>query len=202
MSNQVNTTPHYEAFKKEREQAKPIGPWQRLDSKEVYENPWISVHHENVTTPAGTSGIYGLVHFKGTAVGVIPLDDEGNTWLVKQTRYTLEQETYEIPEGGAPAGESTEACALRELQEEVGLTASHLRHLMTLHLSNSVSDESAELYVATGLSESRLPMDDSEDITVHKVPFDEAVAMVKRGDITDAISVAAILHLALERLGS
>lgn len=189
-----------EAYGKQRNTPGHIGTWQRLDSTEVYQNPWISVHHENVITPGNTQGIYGLVHFKGTAVGVLPIDEQGNTWLVKQTRYTLEEETYEIPEGGAPAGESPEACAKRELLEEVGLVAGELRHLMTLHLSNSISDERAEIYIATQLSLGERCLDDSEDISVHKVTFEKALAMTLSGEITDAISVAAITRVALQNL--
>ena len=185
-------------FGQARNQQKAIGPWQRIDSQEVYTNPWISVHHENVLTPANTQGIYGLVHFKGTAVGVLPIDEQGNTWLVKQTRYTLECESYEIPEGGAPAGEDPETCARRELQEEVGLIAGHLQHFMTLHLSNSISDERAEVYIATDLTQGECALDDSEDITVHKMPFEQALQWVLDGKITDAISVAAITRFALE----
>lgn len=177
---------------------KKVGPWRCLSSEVVYENPWISVRHESVITPGNTEGIYGVVHFKGTAVGVLPIDDEGNTWLVSQTRYTLEAMSLEIPEGGAPEGESTELCAHRELREEVGLTATDMQHLMTLHLSNSVTDERCEVYVAKGLSVVSAEPEASEDITIHKVPFREALAKTLNGEITDAISVAAIQRYALQ----
>lgn len=177
---------------------KQVGPWRCLSSEVVYENPWISVRHESVITPGNTEGIYGVVHFKGTAVGVLPIDDEGNTWLVSQTRYTLEAMSLEIPEGGAPKGESTELCAHRELREEVGLTATDMQHLMTLHLSNSVTDERCEVYVAKGLSVVSSEPEASEDITIHKMPFREALAKTFNGEITDAISVAAIQRYALQ----
>ncbi|WP_338011129.1 NUDIX hydrolase [Marinagarivorans algicola] len=180
---------------------KAIGPWQRLDSQLVYENPWVSVHHQNVITPGNTQGIYGVVHFKGTAVGVVPIDDEGNTWLVKQTRYTLGIETYEIPEGGAPVGEAPAECARRELLEEVGVHARYIEPLMTLHLSNSVTDERAEIFVATGITLGVAAPEDSEDITVLKLPLKQAIAMTLDGQITDAISVAALQRLALKDAG-
>lgn len=175
-----------------------VGGWQRLTSRQVYDNPWISVFHEEVVTPSGAEGIYGLVHFKGHAVGVVPLDDRGNTWLVRQSRYTLDQATWEIPEGGAHAGEAALDCARRELREEVGLEAQHFRHLLDLHTSNSVTDEAATVYVAEGLSPGHQALDASEDIEVQQLPLHEAVAMALRGEITDAISVAALLRLALE----
>lgn len=178
---------------------KTVGPWRCLSSEVVYENPWISVRHEEVITPGNTEGIYGVVHFKGTAVGVLPIDDEGNTWLVSQTRYTLEAMSLEIPEGGAPEGESTEQCAHRELREEVGLAAQKMEHLLTLHLSNSVTDERCEVYLATGLSVVSAEPEASEDITIHKMPFSEALAKTFSGEITDAISVAAIQRYALNQ---
>lgn len=173
------------------------GPWRRKNTKVVYENPWIQVSHEEVVTPGGTEGVYGVVHFKGRAVGVLPVDGDGNTWLVGQTRYTLNTYTWEIPEGGAHAGESTLACARRELEEEVGLLAESVELLGHLHLSNSVTDELATFYLATGLAPGQQKLDATEDIQVRKLPLKEAVEMVLRGEITDAISVAALLRVAL-----
>lgn len=176
-----------------------IGGWQRKSSRCVYENPWIKVSHEEVITPAGSDGIYGVVHFKNTAVGVIPVDEEGNTWLVRQTRYTMGEYTWEIPEGGCPKHEETLVAAKRELQEEVGLEAQQWEVLQRLQLSNSVTDETAVIYLAKNLSAVDQALEDSEDIEVMKLPLTEAIAMVDRGEITDAISVAALLRLACSR---
>jgi 8-oxo-dGTP pyrophosphatase MutT (NUDIX family) len=176
-----------------------VGGWLRLNSRIVYDNPWIRVYHEEVKTPSGSDGIYGLVHFKSTAVGVVPIDHEGNTWLVRQSRYTLNELTWEIPEGGAKTEEPTLECAKRELAEEVGLLADDWRELMRLHLSNSVTDEGAVVYVARHLSPCAQNLDSTEDIEVRKLPLREAIAMALSGEITDAISVAALLRLALEQ---
>lgn len=176
------------------------GGWIRLSSKTVYENPWIRVCHEEVKTPSGTDGIYGVVHFKGTAVGVVPIDDEGNTWLVRQSRYTLNDFTWEIPEGGAGEGELPLECAKRELLEEVGLYASNWTELMRVHTSNSVTDEVGVVYVAEGLKPGKQNLDSSEDIELKKISLQGAVDMALKGEITDAISVAALLRLALTRL--
>ena len=175
-----------------------VGGWQRLTSRVAYENPWIKVYHEEVKTPGGTDGIYGVVHFKGTAVGVVPVDAEGNTWLVRQSRYTLNAHTWEIPEGGAKPGEPTLECAQRELAEEVGLQASEWRELGRVHLSNSVTDEGGVLYLATGISQCEQNLEPTEDIEVRKLPLREALAMVLSGEITDALSVIALLRLGLE----
>lgn len=172
------------------------GGWKTKTSSVVYENPWIKVSHEEVITPKGTDGIYGVVHFKNMAIGVVPIDAEGNTWLVKQSRYTLNQYTWEIPEGGCPEGESPLAAAKRELEEEVGVTASQWEELMVLHTSNSVTDEFCTVFIARYLAPGVQHLEATEDIEVKKLPLAEAIAMVKRGEITDAISVAALLRIA------
>jgi len=178
------------------------GGWQRLSSRVTYENPWIRVSHEQVKRPNGTDGIYGVVHFKGTAVGVVPVDEEGNTWLVRQSRYTLNEFTWEIPEGGAQEGEPTLECAKRELAEEAGLIAAEWEELSRVHTSNSVTDEAGVLYLARGLSPCAQNLDPTEDIEVRKLPLKEAIQMVLRGEITDALSVVALLRLAVdERFG-
>ena len=177
--------------------AEKIGGWKTKTSTVVYENPWIKVSHEEVLTPKGTDGIYGVVHFKNTAIGILPIDDEGNTWLVKQSRYSLNQYTWEIPEGGCPHGEEPLDAAKRELEEEVGLKARHWEQLMTLHLSDSVTDEFCVIFVARDLFPGTQQLEASEDIEYKKLPLIDAIEMVKSGEITDAISVAALLRVAL-----
>jgi 8-oxo-dGTP pyrophosphatase MutT (NUDIX family) len=174
-----------------------IGGWKTKASNVVYENPWIKISHDEVITPKNTEGIYGVVHFKNTAIGVVPIDDEGNTWLVKQSRYTLNQYTWEIPEGGCPHGEAPLDAAKRELEEEVGLQANTWQQLMTMHLSNSVTDEFCVVFVARDLFAGTQQLESTEDIESKKLPLIDAIEMVKRGEITDGISVAALLRVAL-----
>jgi 8-oxo-dGTP pyrophosphatase MutT (NUDIX family) len=174
------------------------GGWKTKTSECRYENPWIKVFHDEVITPTGSDGIYGRIHFKNIAIGIVPIDHQGNTWLVKQSRYTLDQYTWEIPEGGCPEHEEPLKAAQRELEEEVGLRAQHWQQLLTLHLSNSVTDELSLVYVAQELSAGVQQLEETEDIEVKKLPLREAVEMVKNGSITDAISVAALLRVALE----
>lgn len=175
-----------------------VGGWKTKTAKIVYENPWLRVSHEEVITPNGTDGIYGVVHFKNIAIGVVPIDEEGNTWLVKQSRYTLNQYTWEIPEGGCPQGESPLVAAKRELEEEVGLQANSWQELMRMHLSNSVTDEFCVVFIARDLFGGQQQLEVTEDIEFKKLPLLEAIEMVKRGEITDGISVAALLRIALE----
>jgi 8-oxo-dGTP pyrophosphatase MutT (NUDIX family) len=176
-------------------------PWTTLSRQPVYENPWIAVHEDAVIRPDGRPGIYGVVHFKNVAVGVLPVDEQGRVWLVGQYRYTLELYSWEIPEGGGPLGEPPEETARRELREETGLAAGRLELLATAHLSNSVSDEIAYIYRATELRAGPSDPEGSERLQVRRVEWDEAWTMLRRGEITDAMSVIALLHEAIRRGG-
>ena len=174
-------------------------PGRRSSRRPIYDNPWISVHEDQVIRPDGRPGIYGVVHFKNVAVGVLPVDEEGRVWLVGQYRYTLDRYSWEIPEGAGDIGETPEETAHRELREETGLTAGRLEFLSTAHLSNSVSDEVAYLYRATELTAARANPRGPSDWHVRRVEWAEAWAMFERGEITDSMSVIALLHEAVRR---
>jgi 8-oxo-dGTP pyrophosphatase MutT (NUDIX family) len=175
-------------------------PWTTLTTRMVYENPWIQVREDQVLNPKGGPGIYGVVMFRNRAVGVVPIDDQDHTWLVGQYRYTQDQYEWEIPEGGCPPGESLEACAARELKEETGLLAQRYELLAAdLQLSNSTTNERAYLFLAHGISQAQAQPEDTEDITVRRLPVNEAIRMAMNGEIRDAMSVCALLKLALLR---
>jgi 8-oxo-dGTP pyrophosphatase MutT (NUDIX family) len=173
--------------------------WKKLDTNTVYENPWMEVREDHVINPGGGKNHYGYVHFKNRAVAIVPLDDEGNTWLVGQQRYTLSEYSWELPMGGAPLDESPLDAAKRELREETGLTATHWSELMRLHTSNSITDEVGIVYVAEGLSEGETDFEETEVLEIRRLPLDEALQLVNDGEITDAISVAAILRVSALR---
>ncbi len=177
--------------------SKPLNPWKRLASREVYDNPWIRIREDQVLRPDGKPGIYGAIHFKRLAVGVVPVDEKGWTYLVGQYRYVLDQYFWEIPEGGSDPGEKPEVTARRELEEETGLQAKTLHHLLDMHLSNSVSDELAHCYLATGLSSGLAHPDGTEELEIRHLPLAEAIDMVHNGAITDSLSVASLLKIDL-----
>ncbi len=172
-------------------------PWQIIDGKEMYDNNWLTVTHYNVINPSGGAGIYGKVHFKNIAIGIVPLDDELNTWLVGQYRFPINKYSWEIPEGGGPLSEDPLAAAQRELLEETGIKAANWRKIQYMHLSNSVSDEECVVYVATGLSYHTSMPEETEQLVVKKIPFDEVYQMVQKGIITDALTVTAVLKTKL-----
>ena len=150
--------------------------------------------------PDGSPGIYGVVHFKNRAVGVLPVDDDGSIWLVGQYRYPLDAYSWEIPEGGCPEPRSPEETARRELREETGLTAGRLELVATSHLSNSVSDELGYVFRATELTEGPDEPEGTERIAVRRFDWEEAWGMLEAGEITDSLSVIALLHEAVRRL--
>ncbi len=174
-------------------------PWKTQGTRLVYENAWIKVREDEVVRPDGKPGIYGVVHFKNTAIGVLAIDDEDRIHLVGQYRYPVEVYSWEIPEGGCPEFEDPLDAAKRELVEETGLMASEWKKLGRSHLSNSVSDEEAIFYLAKGLKHGSPSPEGTEQLTLKLVHFDEALNMVMRGEITDALSVLAISHYAILR---
>jgi 8-oxo-dGTP pyrophosphatase MutT (NUDIX family) len=174
-----------------------INPWKVLGEKKIYENPWIKVTEFDVLNPSGGKGIYGKVHFKSIAVGALPLDEELNTYLVGQFRFTIDQYSWEIPEGGGAFGVDPVESAKRELLEETGLVAEEYTKIVEMHLSNSVTDEYAVVYLARNLSQHTASPEETEQLQVKKVPFEEAYQMVLRGEIMDSMSVAAILKVKL-----
>jgi 8-oxo-dGTP pyrophosphatase MutT (NUDIX family) len=170
-------------------------PWTIRDEKTVYDNKWIKVTEYDVLNPAGGKGIYGTVHFKSLAIGVLPLDEEGYTWLVGQYRFPLDAYSWEIPEGGGEFGVPPIESARRELKEETGLVAGEWTLIQEMHLSNSVSDERALIFMARGLRQEEAMPEETEQLVVRRVSFDEAFEMVERGEITDSMSVAGILKV-------
>lgn len=170
-------------------------PWKTLQIDEVYSNPWIRITHRSVLNPAGNPGIYGVVHFKNLAIGIVPIDEEGNTWLVGQFRYTLDQYSWEIPEGGAPLNTDPLDSAKRELIEETGIRAGQWTKILDFHTSNSVTDEAGMVFLAQDLSFGDSHPEDTEDITVRKLPLKEAIEMVIQGQITDSLTIMALLRV-------
>jgi 8-oxo-dGTP pyrophosphatase MutT (NUDIX family) len=175
-------------------------PWTVVSQATVYENEWIRVDHHEVLDPSGGAGIYGTVHFRCHATGVVPIDENGDVVLVGQYRFPLRAYSWEIPEGGGPKDVPFLQSAQRELREECGLVAKDWQEILGVDLSNSVSDERATVFLAWDLSATPAQPDDTEKLQVAHIPFWDAVARVKRGEIRDSISVAALLRVALMAL--
>lgn len=172
------------------------GNWKTIASKTVYQNPWIEVDHRDVITPAGGEGIYGLVRFKNKAIGIVALDNDDHIYLVGQYRYPLKAYSWEIPEGGCPLEENPIEAAKRELKEETGLIAAHWEKIGRIHTSNSATDEEGFIFLAKDLQQFEQETEDTEEIEVKRVHLKDAVEMVMNSEITDSISISAILMVA------
>jgi len=171
-------------------------PWITHATREIYDNNWICLTEHDVTNPGGGKSLYGKVHFKAFALGIIPLDKDNNTWLVGQHRYPLNEYSWEIPMGGGSLDLPRLDSAKRELKEETGLSAANWTPLCKIHLSNSVSDEVGYAYLAQDLTQGETEFEETEKLDVKKLPFETVVGMCDEGEITDSLSVAAIYRLA------
>ena len=176
----------------------PVGPWRRRTRETAYENPWIRVFHDEVDRPDGSPGVYGVVHFRSRAVGVVAVAEDGRILLVGQHRYPLDEYSWEIPEGGVGPGESLEDGARRELREETGFEADSWRPLFRFTTSNSVTDEQGAMFVATGLRAGDAAPDVTEELVVRWATLDEILAAIDRGAIHDLMTIGAIGRFALE----
>lgn len=181
------------AMKNEKAQ----NPWKKIEGKEVYNNPWISVEEHQVLNPSGNEGIYGKVHFKNKAIGIVPLDEELNTWLVGQYRYTLDEYSWEIPMGGGPLEDDILSSAQRELKEETGLSAKRWDNILRIHTSNSATDEEGFVFVARELTQGETEFEETEDLKIRKLKLEDAVRLVMNNEITDSLSIAGLLKTKL-----
>lgn len=172
-----------------------FGPWTRRSVVERYDNAWIRVEHHDVLTPRGGEGVYGVVRFKNLAIGIIPLDEDGGTWIVGQYRYPHASYTWEIPEGGGRIGVDPIQSARRELAEEVGLSAERWDLILEMDLSNSVTDEQCLIYLARGLTPCSSHPDETEELAIRRIPFTELYRGVLAGEYRDSLTIAGVLKL-------
>ena len=179
-------------------------PYRVLSRTLLYESPWIRLREDRFEHRRGARRTYSVCGFQRTACGVLALDAEDQVVLVGQWRYPLEAYSWEIPEGGGEAHESPMEAIRRELQEEAGLTAGTWEPLLFLHNSNSSTDEETFLFLARDLAElpgGNAPEQDEELLMRHE-PFDQCLARVQSGEITDCLTVAALLALQARRSGA
>lgn len=178
-----------------------MSQWKTIGSERLFDNSWLGLRRDAVITPGGTPDHYVVMEFKNRAVGIVPLTDDGQIVLVRQTRYAVGNiSSLEIPKGGCPAGEDWLDTAHRELAEETGFRAAQMTVLMEgIHLSNSSTDEIGALFLASGLQPGQQALEDTEDIEVEYWPVASALQAVLDGRITDAMSVMAILLLVQQR---
>ena len=169
--------------------------WKRLETRTVFDNPWMRVFEDHVVNPGGGENQYGHVHFKNLAIAIVPIDTDRHTWLVGQDRYTLGEYSWEVPMGGSPLSDDRVASAHRELREETGLSAARMTELMKVHTSNSITDEVGYIYLAEELTAGEQELEQTENITARRLPLEEAIGMVYDGSITDAMSCVGLMRV-------
>ncbi|MCR9267212.1 MAG: NUDIX hydrolase [Alphaproteobacteria bacterium] len=174
--------------------ARKRGPWLVHETRQAYQNPWIAVTEHDVTRPDGKPGVYGVVNFANLAMAILPVFEDGSIMLVGQHRFPQDRYSWEIPEGGGPLADDPLFSARRELKEETGLSAEHWREILRMDLSNSVTDEAAIGYLATGLTRGEAEPEGTEELETRQVPFRAALEDVSKGVISDALTVAMLLR--------
>lgn len=175
--------------------------WRVVETRPLYDNPWISLTEYDAIAPTGRPALYGVVRFKNLALAVLPIDDQGQVTLVGQHRFAIPGYSWELPEGGGPIGGDPLESAQRELREEAGLEAAQWRQVLRFHLSNSITDERGFGYLATGLSPVPTAPDDTEALVLARVPFREALDAALAGHMQDMLTLAMLLrayHMARE----
>lgn len=172
-------------------------PWKTLTNEPIYDSPWISLTKHDVLNPNGNPGIYSVVHFKSLAIGILPLDEQYNTWIVGQYRYPIKQYSWEIPEGGGAIDIPPVESAKRELLEEAGIKAKKWTKIQEMYLSNSATDEFCILYIAQDLEFHAPEPEDDEKLEIKKIPFAQLYDMVKNNEITDCLTITTVLKTKL-----
>lgn len=178
-------------------------PWRDNGARTIYDTPWLAVTEHDAVAPTGSKATYSVARFKNLAAGVLPIHDDGTVALVGQSRFARMNYSWEMPEGGVPAGEDPLAGIQRELAEEAGLQAGSWLEVLRMELSNSVTDEQAVAWLAWDLTPAPVDPDPTEVIATARVPFKDLLHEIHRGAIRDAFTIATALrayHMAHEGL--
>ncbi len=174
--------------------------WQRLKRERLYADPWIRLVRDTIVFPKQRKGTYAVVHLKG-GVGVVAVDEKKRILLVGQFRYAIGRYSWEIPKGSLPRFSfrgNPQNTAEEELLEEAGVTAKNWKKIGMVHTLIGSTNDRVYLYCAKGLRMGEAHRGETEVIRTRWVSRAEFFALVRRGQVTDATSIAAVA-LATER---
>ena len=169
-----------------------------LRRETIYTGRAFAVEKVNVRLPNDKEAVYDLVQHPG-AVTIVPVDDLGNIWFVRQYRVGVGETLLELPAGTLESGENPDVAAAREVREEIGMAAGELHRLGEFYMAPGYSTEHMFVYLGLDLHDDPLTGDDDEFLGIEKIPMQQAYAMVRSGELKDGKSLAAML-MAMERL--
>ena len=170
-----------------------------IEREVIYQGKIFDVEKHVVSLPNGNTSVRELVYHNG-AVAVLVIDESDNIVMVEQYRKAFESMSLEIPAGKLEKGEEPLASAERELEEETGYKAESLEKIFSFYGAPGFCSERVDVFVAKGLSAGEMNLDEDEFLNVKRYSFDEAVALLDRGIITDAKTIMAIQWWQLSRL--
>lgn len=171
------------------------GPFEVSATRRVYENPWITVREDRVVRPDGSPGLFGIVDLIPGAT-VLAQEPDGDVWLVREFKYALGRESLEAVSGALDPGETPEAAAARELEEELGVRASAWRSFGQIDPFTTVVASTNWMFLARGLSPVAAHPDAGEVIVPVRMSLREALDRVDRGEIVHAATVVLLLRAA------
>ena len=174
---------------------KEYGPWKIRETERVYEDPFVQLDVDQVVRPDGHDGQHVVVRIK-PGVCVLAMDDQQNVYLTREFHYAVGRKTIEAVSGGIEPGDDVLSTAQKELREEIGLVASDWQLLTTVDPFTSIMISPTAVYLATGISFTDATPEPTEIIETVKCKLEEAVAMVRSGEITHAPTCVAILMAA------
>lgn len=163
-----------------------------LGSEVVYKGRAITMRRDNLRTPDGREVKYDIIEHHGSVI-LVPVDDQGQIYFVRQYRHAANTEMLELPAGTLEPGEAPEACAAREIREETGMAAASIKELGGFYLAPGYSTEFMHVFLATGLSHSPLDADADEFLSVETMSAADALKLAENGNLADAKSLAALL---------
>jgi len=167
--------------------------------QEIYTGRIINVYLDDVLMPNGMTVKREITLHHGEGVGILPVDDNGDIYLVRQYRHPLFKHVLEIPAGIAETGESPEDCAAREVEEEIGFKPKRLTFLVAANNTVGLSNDKIHLYVAEGLIETAQNLDEEEIIEIEKYSLADCEKMIETGEIIDSKTILAIYAYKLMR---
>jgi ADP-ribose pyrophosphatase len=166
--------------------------YETLSSRTLWHSQWYGLRQDTLRDGEGREFTYTVVEHPGSVV-ILPVTPEGEVVLIRQYRYPVDDFCYEIPAGGLGSDSTPEAAALRELQEEVGGQATHLRYVGWYYPSNGISSEKAHLFLATDVKLGETHREPTESMEIRLVSMAEALRMVRSGEISDGRCALALL---------